>query len=340
MNIVPGMKIVRKKTFSELINRVEKIERLRKEELIFIQRYSASNFEVLPPSDQMEASEIIKGIAQMHKTVSQLMENNANARWFDSGMAKFNAFVSDKEQVGNVHFYRNLVSELVKYLEANQGALYLIDDPSAADYSLREVAKYAYNRHKKADAVLAKGEGLVGQCLLDKEYIFMTDIPPFYTQITSGLGHATPTSLLITPLMLDDLPIGAIELASFKVFSNREIRFMDAVARVIATAVHNIQQSQQLMSLYQSSQQAQNEVREQEEEIRQQMEELMATNETMVRKTQELEESKRMLEESHNEMQRMKEMEQYIIESKLEAQRSSYELIINKLKNRLQLQQH
>src|SRR5690606_5202007 len=146
LKIIPYMKIVRKKTFSELINRVEKIESLRREELIFIQRYSASNFEILPPSDQMEASEIIKGIAKMHKTVSQLMENNANARWFDTGMAKFNAFVSDKDLVGSIHFYRNLVSELVKYMEANQGTLYLIDNPSVADYTLREVAKYAYNR--------------------------------------------------------------------------------------------------------------------------------------------------------------------------------------------------
>jgi len=337
--MIPYFKLIRKSHYSDLVKRLSSLEKLRTEEIAFIKTYIASDFTNHPQYNNIKGSEIVEQMKQLHQMIYRLVSDNREASWFDSGVAKFNNLLAQGGRNSDPNFYRSLTSELVKHLGANQGALYLVDNPNEVEYSIEEVAKYAYQRNKKAGAKLSKGEGLVGQCILDKDFIFMTDIPQFYTKITSGLGEATPTSLLLTPLIHDDCVVGVIELASFNVFTPKEIKFMTAVSKNIAIAVNNMKQSQKFIELYESSLQSQKDLMEQEEHIRQQMVELQATHETMIRKTEELEENRRLLEESNQEIQHMKEVEQMLIESKLEAQKTSYELIINRLKSKIQSQQ-
>ena len=68
------------------------------------------------------------------------------------------------------------------------------------------------------------GEGLTGTCALEKQTIFLTDIPDNYIEITSGLGDAPPRSILIVPMKTEEAIFGIIELASFNVFKAHEVQ--------------------------------------------------------------------------------------------------------------------
>ncbi len=122
---------------------------------------------------------------------------------------------------------------LVNYLKANQGGLFILNDEDKENIYFNLLSAFAYDRRKYMEKHIQFGEGLIGTCAIEKKTIFMTDIPQDYMEITSGLGGANPGSLLIVPLKLEDDVLGALEIASFNVFEEHEIEFVEKLVKVL-----------------------------------------------------------------------------------------------------------
>lgn len=183
----------------------------------------------------------------------------------------------------------DIIRFVVKYLQFNQGALFLKEERDG-EVVLRLKGCFAYDRKKFLDKLIEPGEGLAGQCYLEKSLVVLTDVPDGYTMITSGLGMATPQCLVFLPLIRDELVEGVVELASFAKPEKYKLDFLEKAAAAMASAISNIQTSEQIQKLYEASQQQTEELRAQEEEMRQNMEELMATQENQRRHEEELRE--------------------------------------------------
>ena len=224
----------------------------------------------------------------MRANLAKVAEEDKKRSWATEGVAKFGEILrgnnSDVQKLCD-----EIIGSLVKYLKANQGALYIIDEADAGEEkTMSMISCYAWDKKKFINQNIHKGEGLAGQAWQEMDTIYITDVPQNYIRITSGLGDANPTSILIMPLKVNDQIFGVVELASFLKMADFEIDFVKKVAESIASTVSTVKINERTQKLLTESQQMTEEMRAQEEEMRQNMEELQATQEGMKRQENEL----------------------------------------------------
>ena len=251
----------------------------------FAQSIGEGNFK----TDFRPASEedrLGNALVHMRDRLSEVSEEDKRRNWATSGMAQISDLLREKYQDSSQLFF-NVVRFAIRYLNANQGGLFLLDEEKQ---HLELVACYAYERQKFLKKTIEPGEGLIGQAFVEREAIFLTEVPASYVQITSGLGDAVPRCILIVPLKVNENVSGVIELASFKVLEEYEVEFVKKMTETIASAISSIKVNERTTQLLEETQQQAEEMRAQEEEMRQNNEELQATQEEMYRKGLEAEE--------------------------------------------------
>ncbi|MBN2486070.1 MAG: GAF domain-containing protein [Bacteroidales bacterium] len=214
-------------------------------------------------------------------------EENKQRTWSSQGVALFSDILrKHSDNLKELSF--EIVSNMVQYTKANQGGIFIVNDNDKDNICLEMTACYAYDRQKFIKRRVEVGEGLVGRCYQEQEKIFLTDIPNDYIKISSGLGEDNPKCLLLIPLTYNDKIYGILEIASFTVFENFEVEFMERIGESIAATISSVKANIQTQLLLEQSQQQAEEMSAQEEEMRQNMEELRATQEQSARREQEL----------------------------------------------------
>lgn len=234
-----------------------------------------------------------KELIQLHKNIQKSVEEqkkyneeNTRRRYINEGLAKFSEIL--RVNSDNIDKLSDIfIREIVKYLNALQGGLFLLKDLDEENKALELKSAFAYNRKKYINKEILLGEGLVGTCAIEKKTIVMTEIPEEYISITSGLGDTPPDNLILLPVLQEDTVLGVIEIASLNKFQKHEIDFSEQVASSLASTVTTASNSDRTAKLLAKSQTQAQEMLEQEEEMRQNMEELKATQEESVRREEE-----------------------------------------------------
>jgi len=245
----------------------------------FLEKIGDGNFSIDYPV-LGEKDKLGYSVAGMRDKLQKLVSEDSTRQWSTEGIAKFSAILrentDDLKVLGD-----KLLSDLVKYLDANQGALFLLNDEKKENVYLEMISAYAWDRKKYITKQISIGEGLIGQVAIEKGTIYLTNVPDNYITITSGLGDANPRSILIVPLLFNDELFGVIEFASFKQYMDFEISFVEKLAEIIASTISRTNITKQTERLLKDSQKLTEELRTQEEEMRQNLEEMNATQEEM-----------------------------------------------------------
>lgn len=227
-------------------------------------------------------------LINMRDNLAKVAEDDKKRNWTTEGLAKFGELLrtnnSDVQKL-----CEEIIASLVKYVRANQGAIYIIDDEDTeGEQTMSMKACYAWDKKKFLNHKIFRGEGLSGQAWQEGDSIYLTEVPQNYIKITSGLGDANPSSVLITPLKINDEVFGVVEVASFHVFQDFEIDFVKKMSESIASTISSVKVNARTQRLLEESQQMTEQMRAQEEEMRQNMEELQATQEEMARKEKDM----------------------------------------------------
>lgn len=245
-------------------------------------------FEILSQDDNLGKSmNILKDKMVQSKEEHEIRSKEDEIRnWINSGIATFNDLL--RQDNSNITALSYLVIEnMVEYINANQGGVFLVEEDEDGKKSIRLAASYAFNRRKYNKKKLEITEGLIGTCYQEKKPILLKNIPDDYLEITSGLGQSKPRNLYIVPLKIDEEVLSIIEIASFNEFEQRHLDFINKVADSIAATFVSVRLNMKTVELLKESNRRSEEIAQQEEEMRQNIEEMHATQEELARAKQE-----------------------------------------------------
>ena len=186
-------------------------------------------------SGQLNTSNILgNALLDMQHKLIQVTEEDKKRNWISAGISKIGDILS--EQYGKAFNDKvfNYTKAVTDFMLCNQGAVFLLNEDKKY---LELFTSYAYQKKKFIEKRLNSDEGLLGQCLLEKEVIYMENVPDSYVNITSGLGYANPRSLLLIPIILEEEIFGVMELASFNKLPEYFITFAKLVSDKLAVAI-------------------------------------------------------------------------------------------------------
>ncbi len=235
---------------------------------------------------ELNSENLTGDLIKLRDQMKKVKETDEKRIWSTEGLAKFSDVARNNQN--NIEKLSNeVIRFLTKHLQAQQGSLFLLQDDDNDEPYLNLAACYAFDKKKFINKRIDLGSGLIGQAYLEGSTIVLTEIPNGYITITSGLGDATPTCLIIVPMKYNDRVEAVLELASFTKFQPHEIEFLEKAGEVIASSIHSTRTNERTSKLLSASQQQSQMLRAQEEELRQNMEEMQATQENMRRMEKE-----------------------------------------------------
>src|SRR5207245_2377437 len=112
--------------------------------------------------------------------------------WLKTNLAKFSRMLQGQKDLLTVG--RLILSELAPVVSAQHAVFYILDTNREVP-QLSLLASYAHRGQGALGSTAGLGEGLVGQCALEKQKILLANVPPDYIRISSGLGNSPPQNI-------------------------------------------------------------------------------------------------------------------------------------------------
>jgi HAMP domain-containing protein/putative methionine-R-sulfoxide reductase with GAF domain len=146
-----------------------------------------------------EVAELKDNINTMIANLRETTERNKEQDWLKTNIARFTSMLQGQRDLFTVA--QTLLADLVPLVQAQQGTIYQMAVGENEEPALRLLAGYA--KRPGQPERIGLGEGIVGQCAVEKQRILLNDVPPGYTRISSSLGDAPPSSIVVLPLLFE-----------------------------------------------------------------------------------------------------------------------------------------
>ena len=253
-----------------------------------------------------EVAEMKDNINTMISNLRETTESNREQDWLKTNAARFTSMLQGQRALKTVG--QMLLTELAPLVNAYQGTIYhLANTEGGAE--LRLLSSYAHGGNEKLIESIRLGEGLVGQCAVEKKRILLADVPPGFVSIASSLGDAQELSIVVLPVLFEGQTKAVIELATLKAFSTGSLAFLDLLTQSIGAVFNTIEATMRTEGLLSQSQQLTVELQSRQSELQQTNEELgtkarllAEQNAEVERKNAEVEQARRALEEQAAEL--------------------------------------
>jgi signal transduction histidine kinase/DNA-binding response OmpR family regulator len=246
---------------------------------------------------QGEVETLKDTINQMIANLAETIRKNTDQDWLKTNIAKFTGMMQGQRDLLTVA--KLLLSELTPLVGAQHGAFYLTES-TETETTLKFLSGYAFTEENGVPKQFRIGQGLVGQCALEKERILVTSVPNDYVRVTSSLGAAAPASIVVLPVLFEGEARAVIELASFSQFSEVHLAFLDLLTESIGIVLNTIAATMRTEELLKQSQAL-------AEKLQSQQLQLQQTNAELQEKAQLLAEQKTEVETKNREVEQAKQ---------------------------------
>ncbi len=241
----------------------------------------------------------------MISNLRETTERNREQDWLKTNLARFTSMLQGQRELNTVG--QMLLSELSPLVRAHQGTIYHLDG-SGDTRQLKLLSSYAHKGRQLAETI-GLGQGLAGQCAIEKKRILLIDVPPEFISISSSLGEAPRISIVVLPVLFEGETKAVIELATLQPFSEVNLAFLDQLTLSIGAVFNTIEATMRTEGLLTQSQQLTVQLQSRQSELQQTNEELgtkarllAEQNAEVERKNAEVEQARYALEEKAAEL--------------------------------------
>ncbi len=256
---------------------------------------------------QGEVAALKDNINEMIRNLKDTTQKNSEQDWLKTNLAKFTRMLQGQRDLLTVG--KLILSELAPVVSAQQALFYTMDGRQGGRLAAaaRELRRTTSKRRSSDRFRL--GEGLVGQCALEKERILLTRragrLPPDLLRPRRGgaADHRRPAVLFEGEVK------AVLELASFEHFSPTHLAFLDQLIESIGIVLNTIEANMRTEDLLKQSQSLADELQSQQEELQQTNQELeekakllAEQNVEVERKNTEVEQARQALEEKAEQL--------------------------------------
>jgi HAMP domain-containing protein/CheY-like chemotaxis protein/signal transduction histidine kinase len=252
-----------------------------------------------------EVAELKDNINTMIDNLRLTTDRNTEQDWLKTNLAKFTNMLQGQRDLGRVG--RLLLSELTPLVNAQLGVIYQVTGEDVP--SMHLLSAYADDGVHGHPEHLRPGEGLVGQCAMDKRRILITEMPRHTVPIGSALFKAVPRNVVVLPVLFENQVKAVIELASLSEFTTLQMMFLEQLTTNIGIVLNSVEATMQTEGLLKQSQQLagelqaqQRELQQTNEQLEQNAQQLAERNVEVERKNQEIDGARRALEEKATEL--------------------------------------
>ncbi len=277
-------------------------------------RFATGDFsQEIPIASDDEVGQAAREANQMAARLRQLAEQRERSDWLKAGQAGLSDELRGEIEPAIVA--ERALTFLAGRIEARAGAVYLCAD----DGALRLTGKYATTAQDGGAASepvpsFRRGEGLVGQAALREELFVVDDAPPGYLEIRSGLGKASPLTLVFLPLTRAGTPVAVLEFALFVRCSDEVRELLTTVRETLVIALEAAKFGAASRDLLKRTQEQAERLTAQEEELRLNNEELQDQQEELRGINEELESQRHTLSEQNAELEEARRRVQQKVE--------------------------
>jgi len=241
-----------------------------------------------------EVAALKDNINEMIRNLKETTLKNDEQDWLKTNLAKFSRMLQGQGDL--VAASQLVLSEIAPLVHAQQGVLYA-QSTHGGDRCLEMVASYAAGPDRQLAKVVRIGEGLVGQCAVEKKRILLEDVQQGYIRISSSLGSAVPVNVVILPVLFEGDVKAVLELASIEPFNATRLSFLDQLAESLGIVFNTIEANTRTRDLLAQSQSLTRELQKQQAELKQ-------SNDRLGQQAENLQKSETLLKTQQEELRR------------------------------------
>jgi len=260
----------------------------------------------LEPEGNDEIDAAARSFNLMAQSLMEQTEREKNDNWVKTRIAGLTTELTGSKSLEDL--CRTFLSKAAPLLDACHAVFYVREQEEAErEPVLRLKASYAFKERKHLKNEFLLGESLIGQAALERSPIILTNVPPDYVTVRSGLGEAAPQMIYVCPVIFQDEVLAVVEFATFRELGGHQRAFLEEMTASLGIILDNEMGRIRLARLLEESQQLTEELQAQSEELKTQQEELKAINEELEMQTQALRRSEERLQQQQEELEQSNE---------------------------------